>query len=131
MEEIDVSKHNIKYGSVTYGIIKYSNDLVITTELEDCFADDKAAGTLSANRHSELSVDQQTPSNNTALGKCTIDGDTTDLVMVDRYSMKRNLKEVYDVDESVDGSSSKQKKASVEEQFGKCKFLIPKLEKFD
>ncbi|KAK1424155.1 hypothetical protein QVD17_19474 [Tagetes erecta] len=60
-----------------------------------------------------------------ALGKCTIDGDTTDLVMVDRYLMKRNLKEVYDVDESVDGSSSKQKKASVEEQFGKCKFLIP------
>ncbi|KAK1415479.1 hypothetical protein QVD17_31261 [Tagetes erecta] len=137
--KIDVSKYNIKYGSVTYGIIKYSNDLVITTELEDRFADDKAADTPSANRHSELSVDQQTPSNNTerysvmddnttpnvivdkALGKCTIDEDITDLVMVDRYSMKRNLKEVYDVD----GSSSKLKKASVDEQFGKCKFIIP------
>ncbi|KAK1415234.1 hypothetical protein QVD17_31009 [Tagetes erecta] len=129
---------------------KYSNDLVITTELEDRFADDKAADTPSANRHSfDLSVDQQIPSTNTerysvmddnttpnvivdkALGKCTIAEDTTDLVMVDRYSMKRNLKEVYDVDESVDGSSSKLKKASVDEQFGKCKFLIPKLEKFD
>ncbi|KAK1414940.1 hypothetical protein QVD17_30706 [Tagetes erecta] len=71
-------------------------------------------------------MDDNTTSNvivDKALEKCTIDEDTTDLVMVDRYSMKRNLKEIYDVDESVDGSSSKLKKASVDEQFGKCKFI--------
>ncbi|KAK1429336.1 hypothetical protein QVD17_11544 [Tagetes erecta] len=146
--KIDVSKYNIKYGSVTYGIIKFSNDLVITTELEDRFVDDKAADTPSANRHSfELSVDHQTPSTNTerysmmddnttpnvigdkALGKCTLDEVTTDLVMVDRYSMKRNLKEVYDVDESVDGSSSKLKKAhtsSKESRFYRKQYLDKK-----
>jgi len=38
---VKLSKFNTDHGSVTYGIIKYSNDLVITTELDDHFADDK------------------------------------------------------------------------------------------
>ncbi|KAK1424346.1 hypothetical protein QVD17_19674 [Tagetes erecta] len=126
--KIDVSKYNTNHGSVTYDIIKYSNDLVITTELDDHFVDDKAVDTPTANRHSNSELDQQTPSDNTerdsvmddnttpnvtvdkSLRKHIMDGNAIELGEEDRYSMKRNLKEVYDVDESVDGSSSKPKK---------------------
>ncbi|KAK1440751.1 hypothetical protein QVD17_06582 [Tagetes erecta] len=126
--KLDVSKYNTNHGSVTYGIIKYSNDLVITIELDDHFADDKVADTPTAHKHSNSELDQKTPSDNAerdsvmddnttpnetvdkSLGKRLMDGDVIDLVEEDRYSMKRNLKDIYDVDESVDGSSSKPKK---------------------
>ncbi|KAK1415865.1 hypothetical protein QVD17_31653 [Tagetes erecta] len=150
--KIDVSEYNTDHGSVTYGIIKYSNDLIITTELDDRFADDKAADTPSANQHSINEVDQQTPSLNmtektsvmdeNSTPKVTVDkafgkrinvGDTNDFSSPDRFSIKRNLKEIYDVDEFENGSSSKAKSSDglPEDQSGKFKLLIPKLEKMD
>ncbi|KAK1434617.1 hypothetical protein QVD17_00913 [Tagetes erecta] len=150
--KIDVSEYNTDHGSVTYGIIKYSNDLIITTELDDRFADDKAADTPSANQHSINEVDQQTPSLNmtektsvmdeNSTPKVTVDkafgkrinvGDTSDFSSPDRFSIKRNLKEIYDVDEFENGSSSKAKSSDglPEDQSGKFKLLIPKLEKMD
>ncbi|KAK1427938.1 hypothetical protein QVD17_16699 [Tagetes erecta] len=150
--KIDVSEYNTDHGSITYGIIKYSNDLVITTELDDRFADDKAADTPSANQHSINEVDQQTPSLNmtektsvmdeNSTPKVTVDkafgkrinvGDTNDLNLEDRFSIKRNLKEIYDVDEYENGSSSKAKSSDglPEDQSGKFKLLTPKLEKLD
>ncbi|KAK1427970.1 hypothetical protein QVD17_16750 [Tagetes erecta] len=122
--KIDVSEYNTDHGSITYGIIKYSNDLVITTELDDRFADDKAADTPSANQHSINEVDQQSPSLNMTEKTSVMDENSTP---------KRNLKEIYDVDEYENGSSSKAKSSDglPEDQSGKFKLLTPKLEKLD
>ncbi|KAK1431689.1 hypothetical protein QVD17_08235 [Tagetes erecta] len=109
----------------------------------------RAEDTPTAHRHSNSELDQQTPSDNAerdsvmddnttpnetvdkSLGKRLMDGDGIDLVEEDRYSMNRNLKDIYDIDESVDGSSSKPKKYVIEEQIGKCKLLTPKLENWN
>ncbi|KAK1415103.1 hypothetical protein QVD17_30874 [Tagetes erecta] len=56
-----------------------------------------------------------------AFGKRIIAGDTIDLGVQVRYSMKCNLKEIYDVDEYEDGCSSKSKSSHglLEDQSGK------------
>jgi len=68
-----------------------------------------------------------------AFGKRIVHGDTNALVKEDRYSIKRNLKEVYDVDDYENGSSSKAKSSHGlhQDQSGKFKFLTLKLEKLD
>ncbi|KAK1407637.1 hypothetical protein QVD17_39258 [Tagetes erecta] len=126
----NVSKLNVKEIDVDRSMVdEVPNEISNLQNKEASAARFLAVDTPSANRHSNIALYQQTPFNNTALEKRIMDGDTIDLGVEDRYSMKRNLKEVYDVDESVDGSFSKQKKkAFIEEQIGKCKLLTPKLQ---
>ncbi|KAK1428536.1 hypothetical protein QVD17_17371 [Tagetes erecta] len=148
--KIDVSRFNTHHGSAVYGIIKFSNDLVITTELDERFADDKWEQPPSSEMDFEFSVDQQTPSNDNTksslmdenvspnftndktIGKRIVNEATIE-AGVDRYSVKRNLKEVYDVDEYEAFSSSnlKAKTDCPEDQSGKFKLISPKLEKID
>ncbi|KAK1431903.1 hypothetical protein QVD17_08690 [Tagetes erecta] len=146
--KIDVSRFNTHQGSAVYGIIKFSNDLVITTELDERFADDKWEQPPSSEMAFEFSVDQQTPSNDNTkysvmdenvtpnftndktIGKRIVNEATIE-AGEDRYSVKRNLKKVYDVDEYEAFSSSnlKAKTDCPEDQSGKFKLISPKLEK--
>ncbi|KAK1414917.1 hypothetical protein QVD17_30680 [Tagetes erecta] len=145
--KIDITKYNIDHGYPLYAILKYIDDMVIVTKLEDRFADDNAADTPSANRHSKFFLDEETPSNtektsvidesNTpnvsvdkTFGKRIINEEFDEVPVDGRIVLKRNLKEVYDLDENEESSATKSRTNDEDSQLDSGKFLlIPKEEK--
>ncbi|KAK1406351.1 hypothetical protein QVD17_41645 [Tagetes erecta] len=145
--KIDITKYNIEYGYPLYTILKYNDDMVIVTELEDRFVDDNAADTPSDNRHSKYFPEELTPSNiektsvidesNTqnvsidkSFGKRIMMEDNDEVPVDGGIVLKRNQKEVYDLEENEESLVTKSRTNVDDGQFDSGKFLLtPKEEK--
>uniref|UniRef100_A0A251TCL7 Putative nucleic acid-binding, OB-fold protein n=1 Tax=Helianthus annuus TaxID=4232 RepID=A0A251TCL7_HELAN len=147
--KIDVTKYNTENDYPFYGILKVSNDLVIVIELEDWFQEDQdqAVDTpfncVSNNLISEdtpafkgtvsYTGDNQTPNDaaDKSIGKRPVSFENNETKKDARLELKRNLKEVYDVEENDCASATKASPTiqPIQVQDGKFDFLIPKLEK--
>ncbi|KAJ0582143.1 putative replication protein A, OB [Helianthus annuus] len=147
--KIDVTKYNTENDYPFYGILKLSNDLVIVTELEDRFQEDQDQGAdtpfncVSNNLISEdtsafkgtvsYTGDNQTPNDaaDKSIGKRPVSSESNETKKDARLELKRNLKEVYDVEDNDCASATKASPTiqPIQVQDGKFDFLIPKLEK--
>ncbi|KAM0002570.1 hypothetical protein Hdeb2414_s0322g00867211 [Helianthus debilis subsp. tardiflorus] len=124
--KIDVTEYNTENDYPFYGILKLSNDLVIVTKLEDRFQEDQDQGTVL------YTGDNQTPNDaaDKSIGKRPVSSESNETKKDARLELKRNLKEVYDVEDNDCASATKASPMiqPIQVQDGKFDFL-PKLEK--